>query len=100
MGPSTMALRILASNPHPGLLTLPWELPLEQWAGDFLVPLPRGISRHVVRFVRLGDSVFAVKETREAMATGEYRLLRDLRRLAAPAVEPVGIVSGRATADG
>jgi hypothetical protein len=95
-----MALRILASNPHPGLLTLPWELPLEQWAGDFIVPLPRGISRHVVRFVRLGDGVFAVKETREAMATGEYRLLRDLRRLAAPAVEPVGIVSGRTTAEG
>jgi hypothetical protein len=95
-----MALRIVATNPHPGLLTLPWDLPLEQWAGSFMVPLPRGISRHVVRFVRLGDSVFAVKETRDAMARGEYRLLRDLRRLAAPAVEPVGIVSGRESGDG
>jgi tRNA A-37 threonylcarbamoyl transferase component Bud32 len=92
-----MALRIVASSPHPGLLTLPWHLPLDQWEGDFVVPLPRGISRHVVRFIRLGDSVYAVKETRESFARGEYRLLRDLRRLGTPAVEPVGVVSGRET---
>jgi hypothetical protein len=90
-----MALRIIATNPHPGLLTLPWHLPLEDWKGDFIVPLPRGISRHVVRFVRLDDRVFAIKETREPIAIGEYRLLRDLRRLTAPAVEPVGVVTGR-----
>jgi tRNA A-37 threonylcarbamoyl transferase component Bud32 len=94
-----MALRIVATSPHPGLLTLPWHLPLEQWEGDFVVPLPRGISRHVVRFIRLGDSLYAVKETREAIALGEYRLLRDLRRIGAPTVEPVGVVSGRETVD-
>jgi hypothetical protein len=92
-----MALRISATDPHPGLLTLPWNRPLEDWQGDFLVPLPRGISRHVVRFVRLDDRVYAVKETREEIARGEYRLLRDLRRLKAPAVEPVGVVTGRET---
>jgi hypothetical protein len=95
-----MALRISATSPHPGLVTLPWHLPLEQWQGDFLVPLPRGISRHVVRFVRLGESIYAVKETREPIAIREYRLLRDLRRLKAPAVEPVGIVTGRESKDG
>jgi hypothetical protein len=95
-----MALRISATSPPPGLLTLPWHLPLEEWEGDFLVPLPRGISRHVVRFVRLDDRVYAVKETRDAMALGEYRLLRDLRRLKAPAVEPVGIVTGRQSETG
>jgi hypothetical protein len=94
-----MALRISATNPPPGLLTMPWDVPLEQWSGDFVVPLPRGISRHIVRFVRLGDSVYAVKETREPIAIGEYRLLRDLRRLKAPAVEPVGVVTGRESAD-
>ncbi|MGH3287927.1 MAG: hypothetical protein ACRDPD_25065 [Streptosporangiaceae bacterium] len=32
-----------------GLLTLPWSQPLAEW----LVEIgPRGISRHVVRFVR------------------------------------------------
>jgi hypothetical protein len=95
-----MALRISATDPHPGLLSLPWQLPLEDWKGDLLVPLPRGISRHVVRFVRLGDRVYAVKETREEIALGEYRLLRDLRRLKAPAVDPVGVVTGRATDSG
>jgi hypothetical protein len=96
-----MALRILATNPHPDLVTLlPWHLPLEEWTGDFMVPLPRGLSRHVVRFVRLHDRVYAVKETRYPIALGEYRLLRDLRRLKVPAVEPVGIVSGRQSSTG
>ncbi|MBA2560682.1 MAG: DUF4032 domain-containing protein [Propionibacteriales bacterium] len=96
-----MALRIIATNPHPSLVTLlPWHLPLEEWSGEFLVPLPRGISRHIVRFVRLGDHVYAVKETREPIAFGEYRLLRDLRRLKVPAVEPVGVVTGRQSPTG
>ena len=90
-----MALRIVATSPPASLVTLPWHLPLEERDGDFLVPLPRGLSRHVVRFVRLGTAVFAVKETREPIALGEYRLLRDLRRIKAPAVEPVGVVTGR-----
>ena len=95
-----MALRILATSPHPGLVSLPWHQPLEDWAGDFLVPLPRGLSRHIVRFVRLDQHVFAVKETREPIAVREYRLLRDLRRIKAPAVEPIGVVTGRQDPDG
>ncbi len=95
-----MALRIVATAPDPALVTLPWQLPLEEWAGDFLVPLPRGLSRHIVRFVRLEQHIYAVKETREPIALGEYRLLRDLRRLKAPAVEPVGVVTGRQSANG
>ena len=90
-----MALRIAATRPDPALLSLPWHLPLESWDDEHLVPLPRGLSRHVVRFVRLGEHVYAVKETREPIALGEYRLLRDLRRLRLPSVEPVGVVTGR-----
>jgi hypothetical protein len=63
------------------------------------VTLPRGLSRHIVRFVRLGRDVYAVKETREPIAWAEYALLRDLRRIKAPAVEPVGVVTGRETED-
>jgi tRNA A-37 threonylcarbamoyl transferase component Bud32 len=73
---------------------------LEEWGADVVVPLPRGISRHVVRIVRLGRDVYAVKETREHLAFREYRMLRDLRRLGLPAVEPVGVVSGRESPDG
>jgi hypothetical protein len=95
-----MALRIVATRPNPALVTLPWDLPLEDWGHDVVVELPRGISRHVVRIVRLGPDVYAVKETREHYAFREYRLLRDLRRLGLPTVEPVGVVEGRQAADG
>lgn len=95
-----MALRIVATAPEPALVTLPWQVPLDEWEGDFLVPLPRGLSRHVVRFVRLDNVMYAVKETREPIAWREYRLLRDLRRVRVPAVEPVGIATGRRSVEG
>jgi len=90
-----MALRILAITPQPSLISLPWHVPLDEWDDRVTVSLPRGLSRHIVRFVRLNRDVYAVKETREAIAWREYRLLRDLRRIRAPAVEPVGVVTGR-----
>jgi hypothetical protein len=77
------------------LLDLPWDQPLEQWPEESLVALPRGISRHVVRFVRVRDRVYAVKEVGEHSARKEYRLLRQLERRDVPAVEPVAIVTGR-----
>jgi uncharacterized protein DUF4032/lipopolysaccharide kinase (Kdo/WaaP) family protein len=95
-----MALRIVATRPNPALVTLPWHLPLEEWGDDVVIDLPRGLSRHVVRIVRLGQDVYAVKETREHYAFQEYRLLRDLRRLQLPTVEPVGVVAGRTGVDG
>ncbi|HET7532073.1 MAG TPA: DUF4032 domain-containing protein [Nocardioidaceae bacterium] len=95
-----MPLRIVATKPNPALVTLPWHIPLEKWTDEYVVPLPRGISRHVVRIVRLGTDVYAVKETREPIAFREYRMLRDLRRLDLPAVEPVAVVAGREPEDG
>ena len=95
-----MALRIAATRPNPALLTLPWQRPLETWDDANLVPLPRGLSRHVVRFVRLAEHVYAVKETNERLALREYQLLRDLRGRGVPVVEPVGVVTGRAATDG
>lgn len=95
-----MPLRIVATRPDPALVTLPWHLPLEEWTDDYVIPLPRGLSRHVVRIVRLKAEVYAVKETREAMAFREYRMLRDLRRLDLPAVEPVAVIAGRESREG
>ena len=95
-----MALRIVASRPDPAIITLPWSVPLEEWGEQYVVPLPRGLSRHVVRIVRLRDRVYAVKETVEDIAFREYRLLRDLHRLGLPAVVPRGVVTGRVDADG
>jgi hypothetical protein len=95
-----MALHIVATRPDPALLTLPWATPLEDWTEEYVVPLPRGLSRHVVRIVRLRDRTYAVKETPEEIAFREYRLLRDLQRLGLPAVVPKGVVTGRTDADG
>ncbi|RFU88161.1 DUF4032 domain-containing protein [Streptomyces triticagri] len=97
-----MALQISATNPeHPGLLLdLPWQTPLEEWPDDVLVPLPRGISRHVVRHVRAGDEVVVVKEIAERPAVREYELLRTLDRMSIPSVDPLAVVTGRTAADG
>ena len=96
-----MALHISATNPeHPALLLeLPWDLPLEEWPERHLVPLPRGISRHVVRYARAGDEVVAVKELAERPAVREYELLRSLHRLNIPAVDPLAVVTGRTRDD-
>ncbi|GHD85893.1 DUF4032 domain-containing protein [Streptomyces naganishii] len=92
-----MALQISATNPeHPALLLeLPWGTPLEEWPEEYLVPLPRGISRHVVRYARAGEETVAVKELAERPALREYELLRDLDRLGIPAVDALAVVTGR-----
>ncbi len=95
-----MALRITAHRPDPAIVRLPWSTPLEEWDKEFVVPLPRGLSRHVVRIVRLGARTYAVKETTDEMAFREYRTLRDLERLDLPTVLPMGVVTGRTGPDG
>ena len=95
-----MPLQITGHDDGRLLLDLPWATPLEDWPEEQLVALPRGISRHVVRFVRVRSRVYAVKEVGEHSARKEYRMLRDLERLDVPAVEPVAIVTGRTSDDG
>jgi hypothetical protein len=92
--------RFLAAQPDTRLITLPWATPLADWPEETLVALPRGISRHVVRFVRVGPEVYAFKEVVESLALHEYRLLRDLARLDTPSVEAVGVVTERVDHDG
>lgn len=94
-------LSLTASGTIPQeLLDLPWHLPLVKWPADVLAALPRGISRHIVRFAYLGGSVIAIKETSERAARHEYRMLRQLGRLGAPCVKPVAEVTGRADENG
>jgi hypothetical protein len=95
-----MALHIVASRPDPAVLRLPWSIPLEDWSEEYVVPLPRGLSRHIVRIVRLGGRTYAIKETQEEIAFREYRMLRDLQRLNLPAVLAQGVVTGRVDASG
>ncbi len=77
-------------------LDLPWREPLEEWRTARLVEVPRGIGRHVVRFVEYDGTLFALKELPSDLARREYRLLRDLGNRGVAAVEAVGVVSDRA----
>lgn len=97
---SKSSLQITSASADPALLGLPWHIPLEDWPNDVLVALPRGISRHIVRFVRLSGEVIAVKEIGEVVAFSEYELLRQLSKTEIPSVEPVGVITGRKDKDG
>ena len=83
---------------------LPWDLPLEQWPEDPALTEKRGISRHIVRLIRVNDEpdaeIYAVKETVSEFANREYAALRELRRLQAPSVDPIAVVEGRKDVNG
>ena len=93
-------MRILSRSSDSGLVTLPWHLPLEEWGDPYVLPVARGLSRHVVRIVRVDGIVCAVKETQERPARHEYDLLGRLQRLDLPTVAPLAVVTDRVDADG
>ncbi len=93
-------LSITSAMTDPALLDLPWDVPLEAWPSEHIAALPKGISRHLVRFAHLGGHVVAIKETTAEMARGEYEMLRTLQRLEIPCVEPVAVITNRTDADG
>ena len=93
-------MEITAANVDPALLDLPWDTPLQEWPDSILAALPRGISRHIVRFVNLSGRILAVKEIGPSVAHHEYDILRDLARLNAPSVIPTAVVTGRKSPTG
>ncbi|MFE6965952.1 DUF4032 domain-containing protein [Agromyces sp. NPDC057679] len=94
------SLSITSAMADPALLDLPWHLPLESWPSDTIAALPKGISRHLVRFAHLGGHVVAIKETTAEMAKGEYEMLRTLQRLEIPCVDPVAVITNRSDDEG
>lgn len=94
------SLSITASEVGGELFELPWHISLEDWPEKTVAALPKGISRHIVRFIHLGSHIVAVKETTETLAIREYEMLQKLNRLDVPCVEPVAIVSGRVDKNG
>ena len=93
------SMSITSSTYASALLTLPWDTPLEQWPDDLIAALPRGISRHIVRFVGINRGIVAVKEIGARTAHHEYKMLRELQRLGAPSVRPVAVITGRHPAE-
>lgn len=100
VGRAAQSLSITAATVEPALLELPWRTPLAQWPESAIVSLPKGISRHTVRFSSLGDRVVAIKETTAEMAAQEYEMLGALARLDVPCVERVAVIAGRTDAAG
>ncbi len=82
---------------HPDFLDLPWERTIADWEVPELVDLPKGISRHQVRFLRYPEGVYVVKELPTSPARNDYQVLRALENVGAPAVRPVGLVEGRSS---
>nr|MSZ43359.1 DUF4032 domain-containing protein [Actinomycetota bacterium] len=89
------ALNITAATVDPALLDLPWHLPLEAWPDENIAALPKGLSRHTVRFAHLSGHVIAIKETLADLAKREYDMLRNLQKLDVPCVEPFAIITNR-----
>ena len=93
-------LSITAATAEPALLDLPWHLPLEDWPKENIAALPKGLSRHTVRFAHLEDHVIAIKETLFDLAKREYDMLRRLEKLDVPCVEPFAIINNRKDTEG
>ena len=94
------SLNITAASVDPNLLDLPWNVPLELWPDDNIAALPKGISRHLVRFAHLSGFVVAIKETSAELAKREYDMLRTLQRMDIPCVDPVAVITNRTADDG
>lgn len=80
---------------HPDFLDLAWEQSVVDWDSPRLVTLPKGISRHEVRFVAYDEGLYAIKELPHKAARNDYQVLRALERLEAPSVTAVGLVEHR-----
>ncbi len=94
------SLNITSATVDPALLDLPWNLPLDVWPDSAIAALPKGISRHLVRFAHLSGYVIAIKETSAELARREYEMLRTLQKLDVPCVDPVAVITNRTDDDG
>jgi hypothetical protein len=75
------------------LFDLPWDRPLADWPEDGLQfrELPVGPSRHLVRFLDVGGTTFALKDEPLDVARREFDVLRHLEEEGLPAVSAVGL---------
>lgn len=96
----TDGLEIVTGGDAPDFLDLPWSTPLATWASDRMVDFTIAPARHVVRLVDYDAQVYALKETTADLARREFATLRTLQDAHLPTVTPVGVVTGRTSADG
>ena len=94
------SFRVTTLGTNTEVLSLPFDRPLAEWSDERIVYVPRGISRHIVRFVDVGGEVFAIKEATDRFVLREHQLLRSLAEHSVPVVEAYGTVLDRTTDDG
>jgi hypothetical protein len=73
---------------------LPWYKPLTEWTERDArsLKVKSGISRHLVKFVRVRGKAFAIKETSAESAVKEYDTYIRLWQMGVPTLQPVGVV--------
>jgi tRNA A-37 threonylcarbamoyl transferase component Bud32 len=86
-------LHLRLRRPTPALLGLPWASRLADWSDETVAfrRLPVGPSRHLVRFVIVGNDTVALKEEPVGVARSEYEALREMEALGLPSVRVIGI---------
>ncbi|MBE2294522.1 MAG: DUF4032 domain-containing protein [Phycisphaerales bacterium] len=80
---------------HPDFLDLPWTQSIVEWPDERFANLPRGPSRHEVRFVPYEQGIYVIKELPSAAARQDYEVLRALETRDVTTAIPVGIVENR-----
>ncbi len=80
---------------HPDFLDLPWAEQLAEWDCPGFVDLPKGLSRHQVRFLSYPQGIYVVKELPARAARQDYDVLRSLERSDVLTAVPVGLIEGR-----
>lgn len=101
MAPSGISLTIRPG--HPDFLDLPWHTSVTTWTSPRLLTLPKGISRHEVRFLAYAEApysaIYVVKELPMRAARREYEVLSALASDGlgkdSLCVTPVGLVEHR-----
>jgi hypothetical protein len=78
---------------HPDFLDLDWESSIRDWTHPRLMDLPKGISRHEVRFVGYEEGIYAIKELPRRPAQSEWDNLRWLESVDGPSVIGTGYVT-------
>lgn len=77
---------------HPDFLDLDWTSSIRDWNHHRLMDLPKGISRHEVRFVGYREGIYVIKELPRRPAQAEWDNLRWLESVEGPAVIGTGYV--------
>lgn len=90
-----MSLSIRIRPGHPDFLDLPWERSLSSWVNPNLVELPKGLSRHEVRFAAYPEGLYAIKELPTEAARRDYEVLRALETSDVLTATPAGLIEGR-----